>query len=91
MRVKRNRSDIPVSLVDRDFVLDFEAYLKVDDHLQANSAEKLMRIFKRITTMRFKSGLMAKDPFCNVRLKKVKLLDIPRSIPKNNNLISGLG
>ena len=31
-----------------------------------------MRIFKRITTMCFKSGLMAKDPFCDVRLKKVK-------------------
>ena len=72
LRVKRNRPDIPVSLVDRDFVLDFEAYLKVDYHLQANSAEKLMRIFKRITTMCFKSGLMAKDPFCDVRLKKVK-------------------
>ena len=72
LRVKRNRPDIPVSLVDRDFVLDFEAYLKVDYRLQANSAEKLMRIFKRITTMCFKSGLMAKDPFCDVRLKKVK-------------------
>ena len=72
LRVKRNRPDIPVSLVDRDFVLDFEAYLKVDYHLQANSAEKLMRIFKRITTMCFKSGLIAKDPFCDVRLKKVK-------------------
>ena len=72
LRVKRNRPDIPVSLVDRDFVLDFEAYLKVDYRLQANSAEKLMRIFKRITTMCFKSGLMGKDPFCDVRLKKVK-------------------
>ena len=72
LRVKRNRPDIPVSLIDRDFVLDFEAYLKVDYRLQANSAEKLMRIFKRITTMCFKSGLMAKDPFCDVRLKKVK-------------------
>ena len=70
--ILRNRPDIPVSLVDRDFVLDFEAYLKVDYRLQANSAEKLMRIFKRITTMCFKSGLMAKDPFCDVRLKKVK-------------------
>ena len=72
LRVKRNRTDIPITLVDRNFVLDFEAYLKVDFRLQANSAEKLMRIFKRITTMCFKSGLMAKDPFCDVRLKKVK-------------------
>ncbi|MBO5188513.1 MAG: phage integrase SAM-like domain-containing protein [Alistipes sp.] len=46
LRVKRNRPDIPVSLVDRDFVLDFAAYLKVDYHLQANSAEKLMRILQ---------------------------------------------
>ncbi|MBQ8779260.1 MAG: phage integrase SAM-like domain-containing protein [Alistipes sp.] len=66
LRTKRNRTDIPITLVDRNFVLDFEAYLKVDFRLQANSAEKLMRIFKRITTMCFKSGLMAREPFLMV-------------------------
>ena len=72
LRVKRHRNDIPMRQVDRTFVLDFEAYLKVEHGLSLNSSEKLMRIFKRITTMCFKSGLMAKDPFCDVRLKKVK-------------------
>ena len=35
-------------------------------------SEKLMRIFKRITTMCFRNGMMTRDPFCDVRLKKEK-------------------
>ena len=31
-----------------------------------------MQIFKRITTMCFRNGMMVRDPFCNVRLKKEK-------------------
>ena len=72
LRVKRHRNDIPMRQVDRTFVLDFEAYLKVEHGLSLNSSEKLMRIFKRITTMCFRNGMMARDPFCDVRLKKEK-------------------
>lgn len=52
--------------------MDFEAYLKIEYKLDTNSSEKLMRIFKRITTMCFKNGQMPKDPFCDHKLKKVK-------------------
>ena len=52
LRVKRNRPDIPVSLVDRDFVLDFEAYLKVDYHLQAN--RYLDSVVTRINTIYYR-------------------------------------
>ena len=31
-----------------------------------------MRIFKRITTMCFRNGMIKRDPFCDVRLKKEK-------------------
>ena len=31
--------------------MDFEAYLKIEYKLDTNSSEKLMQIFKRITTM----------------------------------------
>lgn len=72
LRVRRHRQDIPVAMLDRAFVLDFEAWLKIEYKLETNSAEKIMRIFKRITTMCFRSGLMSQDPFCDVRLKKVK-------------------
>ena len=72
LRVKRHRNDIPMRQVDRTFVLDFEVYLKVEHGLSLNSSEKLMRIFKRITTMCFRNGMMKHDPFCDVRLKKEK-------------------
>lgn len=72
LKVKMRKSDIMLTLVDRNFVMDFEAYLKTEYKLDTNSSEKLMRIFKRITTMCFKNGQMPKDPFCDHKLKKVK-------------------
>lgn len=52
--------------------MDFEAYLKIEYKLDTNSSEKLMRIFKRITTICFKNGQMSKDLFCDHKLKKGK-------------------
>ena len=72
LKVKLRKTDILLCQVDRNFVMDFEAYLKIEYKLDTNSSEKLMRIFKRITTMCFKNGLMPKDPFCDHKLKKVK-------------------
>jgi len=72
LKVKMRKNDILLCQVDRNFVMDFEAYLKIEYKLDTNSSEKLMRIFKRITTMCFKNGQMPKDPFCDHKLKKVK-------------------
>lgn len=72
LKVKVRKNDIMLTLVDRNFVMDFETYLKTEYKLDTNSSEKLMRIFKRITTMCFKNGQMPKDPFCDHKLKKVK-------------------
>lgn len=72
LKVKMRKSDILLCQVDRNFVMDFEAWLKIEYRLDTNSSEKLMRIFKRITTMCFKNGQMPRDPFCNHKLRKVK-------------------
>lgn len=72
LKVKMRKSDILLCQLDRNFVMDFEAYLKTEYRLDTNSSEKLMRIFKRITTMCFKNGQMPRDPFCDHKLKKVK-------------------
>lgn len=72
LKVKMRKNDILLCQVDRNFVMDFEAYLKIEYKLDTNSSEKLMRIFKRITTMCFKNGQMPKDPFCDHKLKKVR-------------------
>lgn len=72
LKVRMRKNDILLCQVDRNFVMDFETYLKIEYKLDTNSSEKLMRIFKRITTMCFKNGQMPKDPFCEHKLKKVK-------------------
>ena len=72
LKAKMRKNDILLCQVDRNFVMDFEAWLKIEYKLDTNSSEKLMRIFKRITTMCFKNGQMPKDPFCEHKLKKVK-------------------
>ena len=72
LKVKMHKSDILLVQVDRNFVMNFEAWLKIEYRLDTNSAEKLMRIFKRITTMCFKNGQMPRDPFCDHKLRKVK-------------------
>ena len=72
LKVKHRKNDILLCQVDRNFVMDFETWLKTEYKLDTNSSEKLMRIFKRITTMCFKNGQMPRDPFCDHKLKKVK-------------------
>ena len=72
LKAKLRKNDILLCQVDRNFVMDFEAWLKIEYKLDTNSSEKLMRIFKRITTMCFKNGQIPKDPFCDHKLRKVK-------------------
>lgn len=72
LKVKHKKSDILLGQIDQNFVMNFEAYLKTEYRLDTNSSEKLMRIFKRITTMCFRNGQMQRDPFCGHKLKKVK-------------------
>lgn len=69
---KMKKKDIPIYAVDHNFVSDFHTYLKVDKKLSINSSEKLMRIFKRITTFAFKIGQAKCDPFALYTIKKEK-------------------
>jgi len=72
LKTKRRKNDIFLHLIDNNFVTDFHNFLKVDKGLSINSSEKLMRIFKRITTRAFKDGLIPRDPFSSYKIKKVK-------------------
>ncbi len=70
--IHRKTKDIALRSVDHAFVVDFHTYLKTDCRLSINSSEKLMRIFKRITTVAFKTGVISRDPFAVYAIKKVK-------------------
>lgn len=72
LKVKRDRDDIPLYSINHDFVMDFHTFLKVDHKLSINSSEKLLRIFKRITTKAFKEGKIKCDPFASYTIKKEK-------------------
>lgn len=72
LRTKKRMEDIPLYRINLDFVMDFENFLRVDYKLDTNSAEKLMRIFKRIMTIARKNGLIKIDPFGDFKLKKKK-------------------
>ena len=72
LSTKQKKRDIPMREIDHNFVCDFHTFLKVDKKLSINSSEKLMRIFKRITTFAFKTNLTEKDPFALYTIKKVK-------------------
>ena len=72
LKVKCKRKDIPLYLIDNDFVIDFHTFLKVDYSLSINSSEKLVRIFKRVMTKAFKDGIIPRDPFASYKIKKVK-------------------
>ena len=77
LKVRHRKTDILLGQIDQNFILDFEAYLKTEYRLDTNSSEKLMRIFKRITTMCFRNGQMQRDPFCGHKLKKVRIKRVP--------------
>lgn len=72
LTTKKKKTDILLREIDHNFVCDFHTFLKVDKKLSINSSEKLMRIFKRITTFAFKTNLTEKDPFALYTIKKVK-------------------
>lgn len=72
LKVKMDMKDIPIHKVNLNFIMDFDSFLRVDLRLDVNSAEKLMRIFKRIMKIAQANGLINIDPFCNHKIKKVK-------------------
>lgn len=72
LSTKQKKKDIPMREIGHNFVCDFHTFLKVDKRLSINSSEKLMRIFKRITTFAFKTGQTKCDPFALYTIKKVK-------------------
>ena len=56
--------------MDRNFVMDFEVYLKIEYKLDTNSSEKIDADFQAHHDYVLKNGQMPKDPFCDHKLKK---------------------
>lgn len=73
LRKKYNLSDIPFAEINHMFISDFETFLLVNCHCQANTTAKFMQFFKRIILIARNNGWLLHDPFSNykIRLSKV--------------------
>jgi site-specific recombinase XerD len=63
LREKYNRSDIPLSSLDRKFILQFDSFLRVKYGLTHNTVMKHLKQVKRVIHMAMSFGYMDRDPF----------------------------
>lgn len=69
LQEKYKVADIRQKKINLDFIMAFESFLRVDHCMTNNSAEKLIRIFKRIVGIARGNGLIQSDPFTNYRIR----------------------
>jgi site-specific recombinase XerD len=67
-------SDIDIKLIDHDFVINYEFYLRSERKCANNSAVKYIKNFGKIIRTCLASGWLEKDPFVNYKAK-VKRVD----------------
>lgn len=63
LQEKYNRNDIPLSLLDRKFILQFDSFLRTKYGLTHNTVMKHLKQVKRVIHMAMSFGYMDKDPF----------------------------
>lgn len=69
LQEKYKVADFRLKKINLDFIMAFESFLRVDHCMTNNSAEKLIRIFKRIVGIARGNGLIQSDPFTNYRIR----------------------
>jgi site-specific recombinase XerD len=61
------RKDINLNELNHQFILEFETYLKVNQHLSHNTATKYVQFTKKIIHLSLASGWITANPFKNFR------------------------
>jgi site-specific recombinase XerD len=67
-------SDIDIKKIDRDFITNYEFYLRSERNCANNSAFKYIKNFKKVVGICLSNGWLDKDPFINykIRIKQVE-------------------
>lgn len=69
IKVKHHRSDMYAAEIDGSFVDDFSDYLFTTYKVSNNQVQKIMQVFKHVTKICIKKGLLKKDPFSDYKIK----------------------
>ena len=69
IKVKHHRSDMCVAEIDGAFVDDFSDYLFTTYKVSNNQVQKIMQVFKHVTKICIKKGLLRKDPFSDYKIR----------------------
>ncbi|MFY7944492.1 MAG: phage integrase SAM-like domain and Arm DNA-binding domain-containing protein [Crocinitomicaceae bacterium] len=69
LKSTKNQTELPIDLLTREVVLEFFHFLKVKKGIQNNTAIKYMQKLRTIVRESFLNGLLAKDPFVQIRFK----------------------
>ena len=65
-----HRDDIMLAELDRQFIRDFDFWLKTEKHCQYNSALKHLKNLKKVVRIALANGWIKKDPFYGIRFKQ---------------------
>ena len=69
IKVKHHRSDMYAAEIDGSFVDDFSDYLFTTYKVSNNQVQKIMQVFKHVTKICIKKGLLKKDQFSDYKIK----------------------
>ena len=81
IKVKHHRSDMYAAEIDGSFVDDFSDYLFTTYKVSNNQVQKIMQVFKHVTKICIKKGLLTKDLFvfsCFTGLAFVDAMNLKR-------------
>lgn len=68
------QKDIKLSMLDKEFITNFEFYLKSKRNLQQNSANKHLKNLKKITLIALSNEWIKKDPFVGTKIKNKEVI-----------------
>ena len=80
---KHNEKDINIKSINREFLYDFELYLRSQKKIDLNTTAKYLQGFKKILTSCVNMDWLAKNPFAGYKFK-TKIVD--REILSENEL-----
>lgn len=79
IREKYQRSDLPITELDYEFISDFAFWLKTTKNCEQNSVIKYIRNIKKIVLDCIRKGWLQRDPFIGFKLAQKEVQIVPLS------------
>lgn len=67
MKKELNKEDTPLNQINKNFIRQYETYLKTERGCNHNSAIKHLKIFKKVIRIALANDWLQKDPFASIK------------------------